>query len=70
MDNNNSHKYLPLNNYNNDNTYKLLVNVKKKLEILKCKEKNDKLLKKILKKRNIENDKKRDELFKKLKTLF
>ena len=29
MDNNNSHKYLPLNNYNNDNTYKLLVNVKK-----------------------------------------
>mgnify|MGYP001167954623 CR=1 FL=1 len=70
MDNNNSHKYLPLNNYNNDNTYKLLVNVKKKLEILKCKEKNDKLLKKILKKRNIENDKKRNELFKKLKTLF
>ena len=53
-----------------DFSYKLLVDVKKKLQILNYKKKNNKLLEKILKKRNIENEKRRDELFKKLKTLF
>ena len=72
MEDNKSYKSLSLNNYNynSDNTYKLLVDVKKKLQILNYKKKNNKLLEKILKKRNIENEKRRDELFKKLKTLF
>ena len=70
MDYNNSHKSLPLNKYNNDETYKLLLGVKKKLNLIKDKKKNKKILEKILKKRNIENEKKKDELFKKLKTLF
>lgn len=70
MGDNNLYKSLSLNNYNSDKTYKLLVDVKKKLNIIKEKEKDKELLKKILKKRNIEHERRKDELFKKLKTLF